>query len=39
VDQAVAEKEFWHARYTALSHEADAVTVMAADLRLREDRQ
>jgi hypothetical protein len=36
VDQAVAEREFWHARYSALSYEADAVTVIAAEVRFQE---
>jgi hypothetical protein len=39
VDQAVAARDFWHAKYESLSHEADAVTVMAADLKLREGGQ
>jgi len=36
VDQALAEREYWQAKYSALSHEADFLTVAEAERKFQE---
>jgi hypothetical protein len=39
VENAIAERDYWYGKYESLSHEADAVTVLAAEEKFEENRQ
>lgn len=39
VENAIAERDYWHGKYESLSHEADAITVLAAETKFEEGQQ